>query len=183
MSEQSEGKAAEAHSAPVAAPVVNAPSSPGAKAAVKEANNSRRRILWARIGGYLGVNFLMFLRFFFPPGHGHALASVPQTWGLVGILRPCADAVTAVSWRPRRLGRPLHVFDQFAGASHASGPDSVWRQCVGEIPWWPLTGRSKEGVDCGSLSPGRASNRVFGTRITFGRAQVRERVRRANDSA
>jgi cytochrome b6-f complex iron-sulfur subunit len=29
-------------------------------------NKSRRRILWACIWGYLGVNFLMFLRFFFP---------------------------------------------------------------------------------------------------------------------
>jgi cytochrome b6-f complex iron-sulfur subunit len=26
----------------------------------------RRRVIWTAIGGYLGVNFLMFLRFFFP---------------------------------------------------------------------------------------------------------------------
>jgi cytochrome b6-f complex iron-sulfur subunit len=26
----------------------------------------RRRLIWACVGGYLGVNFLMFLRFFFP---------------------------------------------------------------------------------------------------------------------
>jgi len=29
-------------------------------------NTSRRRLVWACIWGYLGVNFLMFLRFFFP---------------------------------------------------------------------------------------------------------------------
>jgi cytochrome b6-f complex iron-sulfur subunit len=29
-------------------------------------DKERRRIIWAAIGGYLGVNFLMFLRFFFP---------------------------------------------------------------------------------------------------------------------
>src|SRR6202790_2941725 len=26
----------------------------------------RRRVIWTAIGGYLGINFLMFLRFFFP---------------------------------------------------------------------------------------------------------------------
>jgi len=29
-------------------------------------NTTRRRVIWACIWGYLGVNFLMFLRFFFP---------------------------------------------------------------------------------------------------------------------
>ena len=56
MAEQPEGKAAEAQSAPA----------PDAKAVTKEINTSRRRIVWACIWGYLGVNFLMFLRFFFP---------------------------------------------------------------------------------------------------------------------
>jgi len=35
------------------------------KAAV-EPDKMRRRLIWACIWGYLGVNFLMFLRFFFP---------------------------------------------------------------------------------------------------------------------
>jgi cytochrome b6-f complex iron-sulfur subunit len=30
------------------------------------ADKNRRRLIWGLIGGYLGVNFLMFLRFFFP---------------------------------------------------------------------------------------------------------------------
>jgi cytochrome b6-f complex iron-sulfur subunit len=32
----------------------------------EEVNRARRRLIWACIWGYLGVNFLMFLRFFFP---------------------------------------------------------------------------------------------------------------------
>jgi cytochrome b6-f complex iron-sulfur subunit len=29
-------------------------------------DQNRRRVIWACVGGYLGINFLMFLRFFFP---------------------------------------------------------------------------------------------------------------------
>jgi len=29
-------------------------------------NHARRRLIWAGMGGYLGVNFLMFLRYFYP---------------------------------------------------------------------------------------------------------------------
>jgi len=66
MADQTDGKVTQAETAPVP------PSAGGAKAAAesKEAagkiNKSRRRIVWACIWGYLGVNFLMFLRFFFP---------------------------------------------------------------------------------------------------------------------
>lgn len=44
------------------------PVSPGAgkKEEQEEINRVRRRIIWAAIWGYLGVNFLMFLRYFFP---------------------------------------------------------------------------------------------------------------------
>ena len=30
------------------------------------ADKNRRRLIWGLLGGYLGINFLMFLRFFFP---------------------------------------------------------------------------------------------------------------------
>src|SRR5262245_16724158 len=42
---------------------------PAAKPAVKAApdvDRTRRRFIWTAVGGYLGVNLLMFLRFFFP---------------------------------------------------------------------------------------------------------------------
>jgi cytochrome b6-f complex iron-sulfur subunit len=65
MAEISEGKPGQAAPSPVAAGA--SPSqSPEAQAAAKAVNTSRRRIVWACIWGYLGVNFLMFLRFFFP---------------------------------------------------------------------------------------------------------------------
>ena len=53
------------------APPAAAAPKPAAKSAVEpaapaEPSRMRRRIIWACIWGYLGVNFLMFLRFFFP---------------------------------------------------------------------------------------------------------------------
>ena len=39
---------------------------PGSKKTDEPVNALRRRLTWALIGGYLGVNLLMFLRFFFP---------------------------------------------------------------------------------------------------------------------
>jgi cytochrome b6-f complex iron-sulfur subunit len=44
-----------------AKPVAKAPADSGAPP-----DRMRRRLIWAALGGYLGVNFLMFLRFFFP---------------------------------------------------------------------------------------------------------------------
>jgi cytochrome b6-f complex iron-sulfur subunit len=66
MPDTSDGKAAE--NAPVSAATqgAKASTSADAKAAAKEVNLGRRRLVWACIWGYLGVNFLMFLRFFFP---------------------------------------------------------------------------------------------------------------------
>ena len=49
-----------------------APAKPPVKASAEKAgaqappDRMRRRVIWTAIGGYLGVNFLMFLRFFFP---------------------------------------------------------------------------------------------------------------------
>lgn len=39
---------------------------PDAKKSRDKINKERRQLIWAMIGGYLGVNFMMFLRFFFP---------------------------------------------------------------------------------------------------------------------
>jgi len=66
MPDKSEGMVAEAQSAPTAAPAANSAAPADAKAIEKQVNDSRRRVIWACIWGYLGVNFLMFLRFFFP---------------------------------------------------------------------------------------------------------------------
>ena len=66
MPETPEGKVADSPSAAAAMQGGGASTAADAKTATKEINTGRRRIVWAFIWGYLGVNFLMFLRFFFP---------------------------------------------------------------------------------------------------------------------
>jgi len=66
MPDLPEGKVAEPASAAAATQGASAPTAADPKTAAKEINTSRRRVIWACIWGYLGVNFLMFLRFFFP---------------------------------------------------------------------------------------------------------------------
>ena len=73
MPEPSEGKPAAA--SPGAVPTAVGATPAAKKAAAKtttegeglsESRKMRRRMIWACVWGYLGVNFLMFLRFFFP---------------------------------------------------------------------------------------------------------------------
>ncbi len=67
MADQTETKPAESTTAPIAAGA--APQAPAKKTSDEAAvapDKMRRRVIWACIWGYLGVNFLMFLRFFFP---------------------------------------------------------------------------------------------------------------------
>jgi len=66
MPDLPEGKVAEPASAAAATQGASAPTAADPKTVAKEINTSRRRVIWACIWGYLGVNFLMFLRFFFP---------------------------------------------------------------------------------------------------------------------
>jgi len=78
MPDPVEGKAADGPGSPApavsptpAAAAPAAPTKPATKAAAtKKAEDSpdkgRRTLIWACIWGYLGINFLMFLRFFFP---------------------------------------------------------------------------------------------------------------------
>jgi cytochrome b6-f complex iron-sulfur subunit len=70
MPDQNEGKAAQPGAAPT--PPAAAPPKPAAKAKKPEINPEaevnlqRRRMTWAMVWGYLGINLLLFLRFFFP---------------------------------------------------------------------------------------------------------------------
>ncbi len=67
MADQTETKPAETATPPIAAGA--APKAPAKKTQEEAAaapDKMRRSIIWACIWGYLGVNFLMFLRFFFP---------------------------------------------------------------------------------------------------------------------
>src|SRR3989442_13338549 len=69
MSEHTETKPSTTAAPPTA--VAAAGQKPAAKVSAEskaavEPDKMRRRLIWACIWGYLGVNFLMFLRFFFP---------------------------------------------------------------------------------------------------------------------
>ena len=68
MTEPTAGKPAESTASPVAAGVGQKATTrpPAESKAPTPPDKMRRRIIWASIWGYLGVNFLMFLRFFFP---------------------------------------------------------------------------------------------------------------------
>lgn len=43
-----------------------APETPARQRNQPPVDENRRRLIWTCVGGYLGINFLMFLRFFFP---------------------------------------------------------------------------------------------------------------------
>jgi cytochrome b6-f complex iron-sulfur subunit len=69
MPEQGESKPAETSASPGAAAGAGKPAPAKSSKEEKPAvgpDKLRRRIIWACVWGYLGVNFLMFLRFFFP---------------------------------------------------------------------------------------------------------------------
>lgn len=65
MAEQTETKTAETTASPVVATGAGK-KAPAETPPALDPNKLRRRIIWSCIWGYLGVNFLMFLRFFFP---------------------------------------------------------------------------------------------------------------------
>jgi cytochrome b6-f complex iron-sulfur subunit len=65
MAEPNETKPAAAAPQAGSAPAASKKQPPADKQA-ETINKSRRGLIWACIWGYLGINFLMFLRFFFP---------------------------------------------------------------------------------------------------------------------
>ncbi len=68
MAEANDSKSIETKAVPAAAAAApkKSEAKPTAEAPAADASIARRRLIWACIWGYLGVNLLMFLRFFFP---------------------------------------------------------------------------------------------------------------------
>jgi len=68
MADHTETKPAESPTTPASVPaaVKAAGKKPPQTSSAPAPDKMRRRIIWSCIYGYLGVNFLMFLRFFFP---------------------------------------------------------------------------------------------------------------------
>src|ERR1700683_299787 len=114
-------------------------------------NKSRRRVVWAIIWGYLGVNFLMFLRFFFPRALYEPNTTFnigyPADFGL-GI-----DQRYLMTHRVRVVKEPDRIFVIFARCTH-----------LGCTPEWKLaenkfkcpchgSGYDSEGVKFGGRAP------------------------------
>jgi cytochrome b6-f complex iron-sulfur subunit len=123
MPDPIEGKAADSPAQP-ASPAAPAPSpaaaaKPAAKAASKSyepPDKGRRRLIWALIFSYLGINLLLFLRFFFP----RALYE-PNTVFSVGYPSDFALGVNQQFLASNRIWivrEPGRVFTIFARCTH-----------------------------------------------------------------
>src|SRR5713101_6906835 len=128
MTELNQGKPAE--SAAPAAPAPAAAAKPAAKPRTDKKGadkpvDMRRRLIWACIWGYLGVNFLMFLRFFFP----RALFE-PKTIFSIGMPSDFGLGVETKFQREFRIWvvrNPERLFVIFARCTHL-GCTPDWKQ-------------------------------------------------------
>jgi cytochrome b6-f complex iron-sulfur subunit len=123
MPDPVEGKAADSPAKP-ASPAAPAPSpaaaaKPAAKAAPKSyepPDKGRRRLIWAMIWSYLGINLLLFLRFFFP----RALYE-PNTVFSVGYPSDFALGINQQFLQSNRIWivrEPGRIFTIFARCTH-----------------------------------------------------------------
>lgn len=94
---------------------------------------NRRRLVWGLIGGYLGINFLMFLRFFFP----RALYE-PNTIVNIGYPTDFAQGVNQQFLQSNRLWvvlEPGRLFVIFARCTHLGcTPDWLPQQNMFHCP-------------------------------------------------
>ena len=161
MPDPSEPKPAQA-SAPPAAPAA-AGQKPAAKSAAGSASadpnvKMRRRIIWACIWGYLGVNFLMFLRFLFP----RALFE-PKTIFTVGFTSDFAPGVETKFQKDFRIWVvriPGRLFVIYARCTHL-GCTPDWKQAENKFKC-PChgSGYDSEGVNYEGPAP-RPMDRAF----------------------
>jgi cytochrome b6-f complex iron-sulfur subunit len=118
MPDLGEAKPVETPAGPPAAPPAAKPAGkkPGAETSNAAPDRMRRRIIWSCIYGYLGVNFLMFLRFFFPRS-----LFEPKTVFSIGYLSDFALGVETKFQRDYRIWVdrvPGRIFVIFARCTH-----------------------------------------------------------------
>jgi len=116
-----------APAAPSTAARSNSPNPP------EEVNRTRRRLIWTCIWGYLGVNLLMFLRYFFP----RALFEPPTvfTAGYVSDYSLGVDQRFLQSERCWVVREPGRLFVIFAQCTHLGcTPDWVQSQNIFHCP-------------------------------------------------
>ena len=159
MADQTEGKVTQAATAPASPTAAEAKAAAAAtKKAAEDINRSRRRIVWACIWGYLGVNLLMFLRFFFP----RALY-VPNTIFSIGYP---ADFALGIDQRFLNTNRvwivkePDRIFVIFAKCTHL-GCTPEWKSTENKFKC-PChgSGYDNEGVNFEGPAP-RPMDRAF----------------------
>jgi cytochrome b6-f complex iron-sulfur subunit len=118
MPDLGEAKPVGTPAGPPAAPPAAKPASKktGTETSTPAPDKMRRRIIWSCIYGYLGVNFLMFLRFFFP-----RTLFEPKTIFSVGYPSDFAPGVETKFQRDYRIWVdrvPGRVFVIFARCTH-----------------------------------------------------------------
>src|SRR3972149_7619041 len=165
MPEPTEGKPAVA--SPSAVPAGVGTASAAKKAAPKggaegdgfnDTRKMRRRLIWACIWGYLGVNFLMFLRFFFP----RALFE-PKTIFSVGFPADFAPGVETKFQKDFRVWVvrvPGRLFVIYARCTHL-GCTPDWKQAEDKFKC-PChgSGYDSEGINYEGPAP-RPMDRAF----------------------
>jgi len=106
---------------------------PGKKPATVVVDKMRRRVIWGLIYGYLGINFLMFLRFFFP----RALYE-PNTIVNIGYPTDFMDGVNQEFLQSNRMWvikEPGRLFVIFARCTHLGcTPDWLPQQDMFHCP-------------------------------------------------
>ncbi|HVA71904.1 MAG TPA: ubiquinol-cytochrome c reductase iron-sulfur subunit [Candidatus Limnocylindrales bacterium] len=130
MPEHVDPKTAEKHGAPVTPPSLANSNSPNPP---EEVNRTRRRLIWTCIGGYLGVNLLMFLRYFFP----RALFEPPTVFaaGYVSDYGLGVDQRFLQSERCWVVREPGRLFVIFAQCTHLGcTPDWIQSQNIFHCP-------------------------------------------------
>jgi len=151
-----------------AAPVAQTAS--GAKKHEAQApDQNRRRMIWSLLGGYLGVNFLMFLRFFFP----RALYE-PNTIVNIGYPTDFQQGVNQEFLQSNRLWvvlEPGRLFVIFARCTHLGcTPDWLPQQNMFHCPCHGSEYDS-EGVNFAGPAP-RPMDRCKVTLLSNGTVQV-----------
>ncbi len=98
---------------------------PAKSKTLEEIRQTRRRIVWACIGTYLGANFVMFLRFFFP-----RTLFEPKTEFSIGYPGDFAPGVTTKFQKQRRIWVvrvPGRLFVVYAKCTHL-GCTPDWKE-------------------------------------------------------
>ncbi|HVB07945.1 MAG TPA: ubiquinol-cytochrome c reductase iron-sulfur subunit [Candidatus Acidoferrales bacterium] len=130
MPEHVQPNTADKLGAPAAPPTAARSNSPNPP---EEVNRTRRRLIWTCIWGYLGVNLLMFLRYFFP----RALFEPPTvfTAGYVSDYSLGVDQRYLQSERCWVVREPGRLFVIFAQCTHLGcTPDWVQSQNIFHCP-------------------------------------------------